>query len=63
MADYLEDGMASEAENDIPSADYDGSDALCYPCEDCIGMAEHGCYCKAMGAKEPGGPLPDYGNP
>jgi hypothetical protein len=28
-----------------------------YECEDCIGMREHGCYCQAMGAREPGGPL------
>ncbi len=27
-----------------------------YECEDCIGMIEHGCYCKAMGAIAPGGP-------
>lgn len=34
------------------------------PCEACategrvIGMIEHGCYCKAVGAVGPGGPLP-----
>jgi hypothetical protein len=28
-----------------------------YECEDCIGMREHGCYCQAMGARQPGGPL------
>lgn len=28
-----------------------------YDCQDCIGMAQHGCYCKAMGAVGPGGPL------
>lgn len=27
-----------------------------YECENCIGMIEHGCYCKAMGAAGPGGP-------
>jgi hypothetical protein len=27
-----------------------------FECEDCIGMAEHGCYCAAMGAEQPGGP-------
>ena len=27
-----------------------------YPCEDCIGMKDHGCYCKAMNAIQPGGP-------
>jgi hypothetical protein len=30
---------------------------LDYECENCIGMREHGCYCKAMGARQPGGPL------
>lgn len=28
-----------------------------YECEDCIGMVEHGCYCKAVGAIAPGGPI------
>lgn len=28
-----------------------------YECENCIGMPEHGCYCKAHGAVGPGGPL------
>lgn len=28
-----------------------------YECENCIGMVEHGCYCKAMGASAPGNPL------
>lgn len=28
-----------------------------YECENCIGMAAHGCYCKAMGAIGPDGPL------
>lgn len=28
-----------------------------YECENCIGMIEHGCYCKAVGAVGPGGPL------
>ncbi len=27
-----------------------------YECQDCIGMADHGCYCMAMGAPGPGGP-------
>lgn len=27
-----------------------------YPCEDCIGMKDHGCYCKNMNAIQPGGP-------
>lgn len=28
-----------------------------YECEDCIGMKNpHGCYCMAMGARQPGGP-------
>jgi hypothetical protein len=30
---------------------------LDYECENCIGMREHGCYCKAMGARQPGGTL------
>ncbi len=25
-----------------------------YPCQDCIGMSQHGCYCQAMGALWPG---------
>jgi hypothetical protein len=25
-----------------------------FECEDCIGMREHGCYCKAMGCVAPG---------
>jgi DNA-directed RNA polymerase, mitochondrial len=29
-----------------------------YECENCIGMPEHGCYCSAVGAIAPGGPLP-----
>lgn len=29
-----------------------------YACENCIGMPEHGCYCKAHGAIAPGGPAP-----
>lgn len=28
-----------------------------FECEDCIGMAAHGCYCAAIGATQPGGPL------
>lgn len=24
-----------------------------FDCEDCIGMAEHGCYCSAVGAIAP----------
>lgn len=28
-----------------------------YECENCIGMIEHGCYCRAMGAVAPGGPI------
>jgi len=28
-----------------------------FDCEDCIGMKEHGCYCAAVGAVAPGGPL------
>jgi hypothetical protein len=27
-----------------------------FECQDCIGMREHGCYCEAMGAVQPGGP-------
>ena len=27
-----------------------------YQCEDCIGMKDHGCYCKKMNAIQPGGP-------
>lgn len=34
----------------LPSADYE--------CQDCIGMKDHGCYCKAHGCVAPGGPLP-----
>lgn len=34
-----------------------------YECEDCIGMKEHGCYCKAMGALQPGGPMPTEERP
>lgn len=29
-----------------------------YECENCIGMIEHGCYCKSLGAPAPGGPAP-----
>lgn len=29
-----------------------------WQCQNCIGMAEHGCYCSAVGAVAPGGPLP-----
>lgn len=28
-----------------------------FECEDCIGMREHGCYCFAIGAVAPGGPI------
>ena len=28
-----------------------------WECENCLGMLEHGCYCKAVGAVGPGGPL------
>lgn len=31
-------------------------ETLDYECENCIGMIEHGCYCKSMGATAPGGP-------
>jgi hypothetical protein len=35
----------------------DCSAAPDYECEDCIGMMNtHGCYCMAMGARQPGGP-------
>lgn len=35
----------------------DCSNAPDYECEDCIGMKNpHGCYCMAMGARQPGGP-------
>jgi hypothetical protein len=27
-----------------------------YPCENCIGMVQHGCYCQAMGCPAPGVP-------
>lgn len=27
-----------------------------YQCEDCIGMKDHGCYCRSMNAIQPGGP-------
>jgi DnaJ-class molecular chaperone len=27
-----------------------------YECENCIGMAEYGCYCQSQGAIAPGGP-------
>ena len=27
-----------------------------YECKNCIGMDEHGCYCKAVGATAPGWP-------
>jgi len=27
-----------------------------FECQDCIGMIQHGCYCAAMGACQPGGP-------
>lgn len=27
-----------------------------FPCCNCIGMKEHGCYCEAMGASAPGCP-------
>jgi hypothetical protein len=29
-----------------------------FECQDCLGMKEHGCYCAAVGAIAPGGPLP-----
>ena len=28
-----------------------------YECENCIGMPEYGCYCRAHNAIAPGGPL------
>lgn len=35
-----------------------------YQCEDCIGMKDYGCYCKSVGAIQPGGPIitlqPEY---
>lgn len=31
-----------------------------YECENCIGMIEHGCYCKAMGAPAPGEPAVEW---
>lgn len=31
-----------------------------YECENCIGMIEHGCYCKAMGASAPGMPPEEW---
>lgn len=34
-----------------------------YECEDCIGMMEHGCYCRSVGAIAPGGPLPEERKP
>lgn len=37
------------------------STSLDYECQDCIGMREHGCYCKAMGADQPGGPMTPNG--
>lgn len=30
-----------------------------FECQNCIGMMEHGCYCAAMGASQPGGPRVD----
>lgn len=30
-----------------------------FECENCLGMPEHGCYCKALGAVGPGGPIPE----
>lgn len=36
-----------EAALDLIEIDYD--------CENCIGMIEHGCFCKANGARRPGG--------
>jgi len=40
--------MANDVIDLIPTPDYE--------CQDCIGMIEHGCYCQAMGATQPGGP-------
>lgn len=45
-----------EDEGDIWPEEEDPTD---FECEDCIGMREHGCYCKAMGASAPGGPAND----
>jgi hypothetical protein len=36
----------------------ESSNRIDYECVNCIGMPEHGCYCMAMGAVKPGGPLP-----
>lgn len=27
-----------------------------FECENCLGMMQHGCYCAAIGASQPGGP-------
>jgi hypothetical protein len=47
--ELLIDGIKQYAADEIASV-------LDYDCEDCIGMCEHGCFCKAMGAVQPGGP-------
>lgn len=31
-----------------------------FECEDCIGMAQHGCFCEGMGAPRAGGPGPEW---
>lgn len=36
----------------VPTADYE--------CENCIGMIEHGCYCKSQGCPAPGVPAPEW---
>lgn len=35
--------------SDSPETDFE--------CENCLGMPEAGCYCQAMGAIKPGGPI------
>jgi hypothetical protein len=42
---------------EVETQPIDPEDIPDYDCENCIGMIEHGCYCRAVGAVGPGGPL------
>lgn len=40
----------------LPNSRRDTPPKTAFECENCLGMMEHGCYCAAMGASQPGGP-------
>lgn len=42
---------------DIWNEDLEPIAQASFECEDCLGMPEHGCYCLAVGAVAPGGPI------